>query len=171
MDIKQELQQLPTTHCTLLYLVSNNRILLVRKTRGFGAGTLDGVGGKIESGESSSEAAVREAKEEIGVTPSLFTKVADLHYLELFDGKEPAHVHIDAYICEEWSGEPRATEEASDPKWYACDAIPYETMLPDLPYWLPQALAGDKVVGRFTLDADNQLTAHKVEIVEAFPGL
>lgn len=42
-------------------------MLLAMKKRGFGVGKFNGVGGKVEVGESEQEAAIREAEEEIGV--------------------------------------------------------------------------------------------------------
>ncbi|MBR4418900.1 MAG: NUDIX domain-containing protein, partial [Clostridia bacterium] len=54
---------------TLLYIIKNNQILLAEKKRGFGVGKINGVGGKIEPGESIEQAMIRETQEEIGVTP------------------------------------------------------------------------------------------------------
>ncbi len=57
-------------HTTLLFLLKDNHILLAMKKRGFGAGRWNGVGGKIEAGETIVQAAVRECFEEIGVRAS-----------------------------------------------------------------------------------------------------
>lgn len=54
---------------TLLFLIKDDHVLLAMKKRGFGAGNWNGVGGKIEAGESIEQALVRECQEEIGVTP------------------------------------------------------------------------------------------------------
>lgn len=167
-DPHTQLDQLPVTKCTLLFLVSNNKILLAMKKRGFGEGKLNGVGGKIEPGESPREACIRESQEEISVTPTLFTKVADLHFLEWYKGTQQ-RVHIDAYICEEWQGDPEESEEVV-PEWHSCEDIPYDKMWDDDQYWLPQALAGEKLVGKFVFNKDNQIISHNVVVHESLPA-
>ena len=58
-------------HVTLLFLLrgkgNNAEVLLAMKKVRFGAGRWNGVGGKLEPGESIHEALVRETHEEIGV--------------------------------------------------------------------------------------------------------
>ena len=56
-------------HVTLLFLIKDDsqEILLAMKKRGFGEGKFNCTGGKIEEGETIPQAAIREAKEEIGV--------------------------------------------------------------------------------------------------------
>ena len=55
------------TRTTLCLLIKDNKILLPIKKRGFGKGKNNGVGGKLEDGETELEAMIRETKEEIGV--------------------------------------------------------------------------------------------------------
>ena len=52
---------------TLCLLKKDNSILLAMKKRGFGSGKYNGIGGKIEKGETPDEAMIRETKEEIKV--------------------------------------------------------------------------------------------------------
>ena len=52
-------------HVTLLFLLTDDQILLAMKKRGFGMGRWNGVGGKIEPGETIEEATARECREEI----------------------------------------------------------------------------------------------------------
>ena len=54
---------------TLSFFIKKNQILLAMKKRGFGKGKWNGVGGKVQRGETTKEAAIRETKEEIGVVP------------------------------------------------------------------------------------------------------
>ncbi|HEU5121620.1 MAG TPA: NUDIX domain-containing protein, partial [Candidatus Saccharimonadales bacterium] len=68
--------------CTLLFLKKDNRILLAMKKRGFGAGRYNGIGGKIEAGESVEAALIRECQEEIEVTPLNFWKVAEHDFIQ-----------------------------------------------------------------------------------------
>ena len=60
---------------TLCLLKKDNSILLAMKKRGFGSRKYNGIGGKIEKGETPDEAMIRETKEEINVTPIKYEKV------------------------------------------------------------------------------------------------
>ena len=63
-----------TTLCFLLN--DRGEVLLAMKKRGFGTGKWNGVGGKVQEGEDIAAAALREIKEEIGVTVSQAERLA-----------------------------------------------------------------------------------------------
>lgn len=150
---------------TLLFLLRDNQILLAMKKRGFGAGRWNGVGGKLDEGETVEQALVRECEEEIEVTPNDYQKAAEIIFHEHHDGEQKAmQVHI--YTCTDWAGEPTETEEMA-PKWYDLSEIPYEEMWPDDPFWLPQVIEGKKLRCEFELDAMDQIVKTSVEEVEA----
>ena len=73
---------------TLCLLKKDNEILLAMKKRGFGEGKYNGVGGKIENGETPEEAMLRETQEEISVTPTKYEKVGFLEFDEYYKGKK-----------------------------------------------------------------------------------
>ena len=60
----------PDVRATLLFVVRDGRILLIRKKRGLGAGKINGPGGKLDPREAPLAGAIREVEEEIGVTPT-----------------------------------------------------------------------------------------------------
>lgn len=153
--------------CTLLFLRKENQILLAMKKRGFGAHIYNGVGGKIDPGETIEQALVRECREEIGVIPMNYWKVAELDFL-YEERDEPTRMYVHAYFCDEWEGEPGETEEMA-PEWFEIEKIPYEKMWEDDTYWLPMALAGNKVYGEFTFDGNNKMLSHNVEVAEILP--
>lgn len=140
-------------HTTLLFLLKDDHILLAMKKRGFGAGRWNGVGGKIEAGESVEQAAIRECQEEIGVTPGKLERVANLTFT--FDG-ETSDIWTHTFIARDWQGEPIETEEMA-PQWFAVADIPYESMWEDDKHWLPHVLDGKKVVATFLFNSDDTM--------------
>lgn len=158
----------PDIRRTLLFLRRGDEILLAMKKRGFGVGKWNGVGGKLEAGETVEQALIRETEEEIGVTPTTFRPVAELDFLQDAETTDPWHMYVYAYLCDEWHGTPNESEEMA-PQWFKLDDIPYVDMWQDDEYWLPQVLAGGKVVGKFVFDKDNQLTSHNVVVHKSLP--
>ncbi|HSX43595.1 MAG TPA: 8-oxo-dGTP diphosphatase [Candidatus Saccharimonadales bacterium] len=152
---------------TIVFLRWNDEILLAMKKRGHGAGHWNGAGGKIEPGETIEQAMVRECQEEIGITPSVYEKVA-VHSFYEPHGAEQSKLVAHAFICTEWRGEPIETEEMA-PRWFAIKDIPYDTMWPDDRDWLPLVLAGKKLVGAFHYDDQNTLQSHNVTEVMELP--
>lgn len=151
---------------TLLFLKRNDEILLAMKKRGFGEGRWNGVGGKLEPGESVEAALLREAQEEIGVTPTSYTQVADISFDQYFKG-EHALMHVNVFIATEWNGEPTESEEMK-PQWYPIDALPFEAMWQDDPYWLPLVLEGKKIAATFVMDENDVITEHMITEVSGF---
>jgi len=149
---------------TLLLLRRDNQLLLAMKKRGFGAGRWNGVGGKLEPGETIEQALVRECQEEIGVTPTKYHKIAE-HDFTLDSERDGAwHMYVHTYLCTGWEGEPVETEEMA-PQWFTLDDIPYDDMWQDDRYWLPQALEGKLLKTVFTFDKDDNLLSQKVHEV------
>ncbi len=155
----------PDIRRTLVFLRRDNEILLAMKKRGFGAGKWNGVGGKLEAGETLEEALVREAQEEVGVTPQSYQLVAELDFVQDAETPDPWHMYVYAYLCDKWEGEPTESEEMA-PQWYSVDEIPYETMWDDDEYWLPLVLNGDKVAGTFTFDENDRMLSHDIKTVQ-----
>ncbi len=155
----------PDIRRTLVLLRREGELLLAMKKRGFGAGKWNGPGGKIEQGERLEHAMVREAQEEVGITPRHYWRVAELDFVQDADTDEPWHLYIYAYLCDQWEGEPTESEEMA-PRWFALDDLPYDDMWDDDRYWLPRVLAGETLVGRFVFDASDQMTDHTITVVE-----
>jgi 8-oxo-dGTP pyrophosphatase MutT (NUDIX family) len=156
-------------YCTLVFLCRDDEILLAMKKRGFGEGHWNGVGGKIEPNESLEQALVRETEEEIGVTPLTWDKVAEHDFLMDSDSETPYHLYVHTFVCNKWRGEPSESEEMR-PQWFSLDKIPYQQMWADDPFWLPQVLKNEKVVGKYTFNTKNKLLSYVVKVVESLPN-
>lgn len=152
-------------HVTLLFLLQEDKILLAMKKRGFGEGRYNGVGGKIEPGETVEQAMVRECQEEICVTPVNYWKVAEHDFF--VEGENAWRMYAHVYFCDNWNGEPCETEEMA-PEWFALTDIPYESMWQDDTHWLPPVLDGKKLMGRFTFDDSDNMLSHTLTTIEAF---
>src|SRR5438094_443021 len=59
----------PRERANLCFILKDDRLLLIRKKRGLGAGKINAPGGKIDPGETALESAIRETREEVGVVP------------------------------------------------------------------------------------------------------
>lgn len=145
---------------TLLFLIKDDTILLAMKKRGFGAGHWNGVGGKPDPGEDIKDTAVRECREEIGVTPAKFEHIATLDFFFPKANKD-WNQRVITYFCTEWKGEPVETEEMA-PKWFKLSDIPYKEMWPDDKYWLPEVLNGRKIKATFEFDEHGQVDKHEI---------
>ena len=139
-------------HVTLLFLLKEGHILLAMKKRSHGQGKWNGVGGKLDEGETPEQAAVRECQEEIEVTPKHLKKVGELHFFDQPDTEHYCHI----YTAAEWDGEPSETEEMR-PEWFNVDEIPYDTMWPDDRFWLPKMLAGKTFTGTVVISPDDKI--------------
>ena len=153
---------------TLLFLKSGDQLLLAMKKRGFGEGKWNGVGGKLEPGESLEDALVRECVEEIGVRPTAWQPVAALDFVQEAETDDPWHMFVYAYVAHAWEGEPSESEEMR-PRWFHIEDLPYGDMWDDDEFWLPYVLDHKKVSGKFTFDIHDKLLTHDVSVVEKLP--
>lgn len=143
----------PTTLC--FPLKGENKILLGRKRRGFGADKYNGFGGKLEEGESFRQGAVRELAEEA----SLLARPEDLEVKALLEFRfpyEPELTHVNyVYFLRQYKGLPLTTEEM-EPAWFSISEVPYEQMWKGDRVWLRRLLAGEKLEGHVTFGEDNE---------------
>ncbi len=143
----------PTERAVLCFVVKGGRILLIHKKRGLGKGKVNGPGGRIEKGESTLEAAVRETREEVGLTPTGLKERGEVRF-QFVDGYA---LHVTVFTAEDGEGALTETEEA-DPFWVDVAAIPFDDMWTDDRHWLPWMLRGERFVGRFHYDGDRMLS-------------
>lgn len=142
---------------------SISEVCLALKKRGFGMNRWNGVGGKLEAGETIEEAARRETKEEIGAEIGALEKIAELSFYFPHNPSWNQLVHV--YFSESWTGEPVESEEMR-PNWFQVMDIPFKDMWPDDIYWLPQVLEGNKVRASFTFGEGDVIQNKEINIME-----
>ncbi|MEM8485537.1 MAG: 8-oxo-dGTP diphosphatase [Bacteroidota bacterium] len=137
---------------TLAFVIKEGQILLIRKKRGLGAGKINGPGGRLEANETIVACAIREAQEELGITPINPVKRGELKF-QFADGYS---IHVHVFRAEDLEGTPIETDEAI-PIWAGLDAVPYDEMWEDDEIWIPHLIAGRTFAGRFIFDDDKML--------------
>lgn len=142
----------PKEKATLMFIRQDDKVLMIEKKRGFGAGYYNAAGGRLEKGETWLECAVREAQEELCITP-LDPRHAGTLMFQFIDGHS---IHGEVFIASEFEGTPTETDEAV-PVWFHIDELPYHNMWADDPIWYPELFAGEKFTGRFTFDGKTML--------------
>ena len=152
-----ELDNAASPQVTLCFIVSEGRVLLMRKLRGIGAGKINGPGGKVDPGETPLAAAIRETQEEIGVTPLEPELRGELSFY--FRGGPSWHCLV--FLARGFEGTPIRTAEAQ-PLWFAADALPYDEMWEDDRHWLPLLLAGERFRGSVIVEGET-VVSHKIE--------
>jgi len=148
---------------TLCYIENGDQILLAMKKQGLGIGYWNGYGGKVEEGESIEDAAIREVKEEVGMTVKVLEKRGVMNFS--FAGKEiQPEVHIFKVIdCE---GEPQESEEMK-PQWFDKTEVPYEQMWSGDVLWFPIFLEGKRFVGICHFDENKKVVRHEIKVVDS----
>ncbi|XP_050479710.1 oxidized purine nucleoside triphosphate hydrolase-like [Bombus huntii] len=152
---------------SLVFIRKTVEILLGFKKRGFGKDKWNGFGGKVEPGESIFQGAVRELKEECGLSAQKLKKVGILEFE--FEGDE---VLLEVHVFEtyEYRGKIIESEEMR-PKWYNLKDIPFKQMWPDDEYWFPYMLRGELFRGYFLYRGQDLILKYNIETMEELPAL
>ena len=145
-----------TDIATLLFVLEEDEVLLIRKKRGLGAGKINGPGGKLEAGETPRQCALREVREELCISVLDTRPCGELRF-QFTDGYS---IHVHVFVSNRFDGEPTETDEAI-PLWFKRSEIPYAEMWADDRIWLPRVLDGATVTGKFIFSNDIML-GHEV---------
>jgi len=152
------------TFGTLCYLRHRNRVLLLKKEKGFfGEGKWNAPGGKLLGAESHDKGAVREMFEETGLRVSglrfhgiLNFYLGSVHKLDLV---------VFVYSGERYIGRMKRSSEGKL-RWFSIDQLPFQEMWEDDSKWLPLLLKGRNFIGDFHF-TDNYgiLVDHKLHLM------
>ncbi|KAA0191788.1 hypothetical protein HAZT_HAZT000889 [Hyalella azteca] len=157
-----DLSQLVRKLYTLTIIKHGEKLLLGFKKRGFGQNKINGFGGKVESGESIANAAVREVDEESGLDVSrTIRKVGLLEFS--FEG-ENTLMEVHVFLADGFAGQPRESEEMR-PEWHPISSLPYDRMWADDRLWYPLLLAGACFRGHFHFKGHDTVLEHTLREV------
>ena len=157
-DIQWDLWE-PTESCVLTYVTDGDRILMIMKKTGLGSGYINAPGGHIELEETKTEAAIRETKEETGITVSNLEERGVLR----FQFKDGLRMLGYVFFTSEWEGELIDECEETKPFWCDISALDYSAMWEDDRLWLPLAMEGKKFSGYFIFSDKIMLDSKVVE--------
>ena len=117
----------PYSAVYLLLLDEDRVLLLQRRNTGHRDGEYSLVAGHIETGESATEAMIREAREEVGIEVDR----SALEPVHVIHRNSASRVYLDIFFAaEEWEGTPenREPEKCADLSWYDRSELPEETV-------------------------------------------
>ena len=128
--------------CGFLFSPDRQRVLLIRKRRpAWQAGKLNGVGGKVEPGESAMEAMIREFREEAGLEMTSWEQILTLsgddwrgHFFRAFGEVDEAVAITDEQL-----------------EIHRVDALPGDT-IPNLHWMIPMMLDEDVTARQYRVD-------------------
>ena len=103
--------------------VTQQIVMILRQNTGYEDGHYGLPAGHIELGEAATEAMIREAHEEIGITLA----AADLQPVHVQQRRTADYVYFDVYFwARRWQGQPRNCEpdKCGDVRWVALAALP-----------------------------------------------
>ncbi len=144
----------PDICATLMFVVQEGNILLIRKKRGIGAGKVNGPGGKFEPGETAKECVLREVQEELLIHVTDAQEMGTLHFAFTCGTIPDIRCHV--FMASAFTGTPTETPEA-EPFWCSTEEIPYHLMWQDDRFWLPAMLKGKQFEAFFTFNGDTLL--------------
>ena len=143
---------MPVDITTVVFVLEGDRVLLIRKKRGLGAGKVNAPGGRVDPGETPAQGAARELWEEVRLRAGELRHGGAISF-QFLDGYS-THMHV--FRAADAQGTPEETDEAA-PLWVPLDAIPYDQMWADDREWLPRFLAGERFRGWGLFDGDAML--------------
>ena len=142
----------PVDVATLCFIRKEGKLLLIHKKRGLGKGKINAPGGRIEKGETLEEAAIRETREEVGLTPTGLTLAGRLDFAFTDGYSLQAHV----FTATDATGTLIETDEAT-PFWCDENDTPYDKMWSDDRLWIPLMLDGTRFEAQFVFENDQML--------------
>jgi 8-oxo-dGTP diphosphatase len=143
----------------LLFLITQEKVLLGLNKDGFMEGNYTGIGGGQEANETIEQTVVRECQEEIGVTPLEITHAATIH--NVYPHKPSWNSVTQVYTSTSWHGEITESDEII-PKWFNKNNLPFDQMWSYADHWLPNVLAGQNLNATFSFKQNLEFESYQI---------
>lgn len=148
---------------TLVEIIKDNKLLLIRAIRGISKSKWNGPGGKIQPGETPEQCIIRETLEETGLTISnLF-----YHGLLTFHNageNENALFSVHLFSTKKFSGTPTRQAGEGELSWFNLEELPMGDMWADDQYWIPHMLKMEKFDAEFYFDSNKNIIRHEINV-------
>ena len=149
---------------TLVIVLRDGEILLGMKKRGLGVGKWNGFGGKLSSGETVKQCAVRELEEEC----SLVVAEENLKQIGIlmFDFLgENLVLEVNVFKTTVFSGLPKESEEMA-PRWFLNENVPFNSMWADDILWYPLMFQNKLFYGEFQFQGHDNMVSSDLHVVK-----
>lgn len=157
MGLSKQRGMAKSKQTVLAYIFNDNdEVLLIYKKRGMGQGKWNGPGGKVEKGESTEQAIVRETQEETGLTPLEFTKVGTLEFC-FPENSDSWNNCCSVFVCRSFEGTLLQETEECTNSWVSVNEIPYDKMWDDDILWFPLLLEGKTFHHRYHFNEHDKM--------------
>ncbi len=159
---------IPITHTATGFYIKDDKILfgLRRKSStDLGIGLFSGIGGKLEPGETASQALEREFQEEIGVKPLKYELIGKLVYI--FQDQEvssPWNQIAYFYYVSEIDGKPKTTPKTK-PVFFNINNIPWYNVWIDNKMWFSLFLDRQPFYGEFIYEDVDTVIKYYIEVL------
>jgi 8-oxo-dGTP pyrophosphatase MutT (NUDIX family) len=133
---------------TLVFPVSDWKMLLARKLKKIWAWLWNGFGGKIEPQDASiRHAACRELYEETGcgiiAHPDDLDHRAEIDFYSFDTTASTPDFSVSVYLVKRFSWMAQSTLEMAEPTWFPYDQLPFSDMLPADRLFIPKLLESE----------------------------
>lgn len=157
------MKEKPDKILTLCLVCRDSKVLLALKKSRFGAGLINGYGGKVREGREIEDEAKRELKTESGLLALKMRQIGFLLFKFLDTGKV-FECHL--FRVDKSKGVPKETKEMGQPHWYQMDmkSIPFGQMWEGDKFWFPFFLRGEDFHGwiLYNNKEDKKAINHKI---------
>lgn len=165
---KLEKQTIPLTCSFVLCVNKNDEVLLQKRKKQPYLGIVNIPGGKVQFGESTQEAGIRELYEESKLTiESMKLKMIDEVRTYDFDEKVFAHIIAYTYVCREFNGKLEQENQEGEMRWHSLDEIhKIENIFPNLKKTIPKLINSQNLIIQETkryMDEEGNFIKYKIE--------